>query len=1131
MILDNENKNPKVYQWIQDNTKNGKLDIVTGYFTIGALTYLSNKLNQEINQYRMILGDIVSRESKDERPLDLLNENISIEACFTLNKLAREAVAFLKQQKVEVKTLEPNFCHAKAYIHQRESKNPREHYYITGSSNLTEAGIGLRVNNNIELNIAGSGDSPQYDELVEWFNNLWKNTKTHSKKTILNEKGETEKIDFKEYLINEIQKIFKEYSPKEIYYKVLYELFADELLLEKSNPEFNRQIGRLENSAVYNILFEFQKKGVLSLIKMLQQYNGAILADAVGLGKTWSALAVMKFFQIQGYDVILLCPKKLESNWQKFLKNRFSRFEDDKFDYVVRFHTDLFEDRMNKDGITLNGYFQSDRPKLLVIDESHNLRNDKSQRYKFLVENILKKNDLIKVLMLSATPINNNLTDIRNQFKLMIKDNQNGFNETLGIKNIDYTFRSAQQAFNEWRELPNPVIADFIKSLPSNFFKLTDSLLVARTRKMIEGMQDGLEFPQKLPPTNIFITPKQIGNFDSFEELFDHFPPKLSGYQPSFYVNEVIEKSVLEDEKLRDMFLVKMMYILLVKRLESSWYSFKSTVEKIRDHHDNALKKIKEYKETKNDYESKNPDESIFDDDDMQDVLEELSLGKKRRVRLSDIDACCRLEEYKTDLKKDLDCLDNLKSNLKRFNLKIDNELKITNNHKSLDDKLAELIKRIKEKRASGKNNKNQKVLIFSVYKDTAFYLYNQLKARGFDKIAVISGDESKVYDSKESTKLFEPLLERFASYTKLFKEKEWKSFDVENGLTDNEKYEAWKLFVKENDATTYNKIENPIDILITTDVLSEGQNLQDCDFVVNYDIHWNPVRVIQRMGRIDRLGSPNETISGINFWPSDNINSYLNLQGRIEQRMAAMQLAGAEVDENFSTTFKQIAKDESLEQKQKERMLKQMQTTWDDIETGEQTFGFNDLSLEVFRQDLLDEIRKRENEYKFMPNGVYTGFKANENTCSENGIVAILGYPSKKNGNIKEFKYQNYDLIFVNNDGSGILMNQKEILDFLSIHKNNERKVPENIDKGEPETLLKLSQSIKNWLQKQSQEVEIMPDGTEKITMGKSAKDVLNKLKYGDKSALDKLKQNKTDKEVYLADNFDLIAWFNIIK
>jgi len=211
--------------------------------------------------------------------------------------------------------------------------------------------------------------------------------------------------------------------------------------------------------------------------------------------------------------------------------------------------------------------------------------------------------------------------------------------------------------------------------------------------------------------------------------------------------------------------------------------------------------------------------------------------------------------------------------------------------------------------------------------------------------------------------------------------------------------------------------------------------------------------------------------------------------------------------------------------------MLKQMQTTWDDIETGEQTFGFNDLSLEVFRQDLLDEIRKRENEYKFMPNGVYTGFKANENTCSENGIVAILGYPSKKNGNIKEFKYQNYDLIFVNNDGSGILMNQKEILDFLSIHKNNERKVPENIDKGEPETLLKLSQSIKNWLQKQSQEVEIMPDGTEKITMGKSAKDVLNKLKYGDKSALDKLKQNKTDKEVYLADNFDLIAWFNIIK
>lgn len=1131
MIIDNENKNPKVHEWITYNTKNGNLDIVTGYFTIGALAYISEKINNDIKQYRLILGNIVSSEIKDERPLDLLNENISVEAGFTLNRLAHEAVEFLKQNKVELKTLEPNFCHAKAYLHQRSGNNPRDHYFITGSSNLTEAGIGLRVNNNIELNIAGSGDSPQYSELVDWFDGLWKNSKAHSKKTVLNEKGEKEKVDFKEYLIQEIQKIFREYAPKEIYYKILFELFGEDLLLEKSDPEFNRQLGRLENSEIYNELFEFQRKGVLSLIKMLQHYDGAILADAVGLGKTWSALAVMKFFQIEGYDVILLCPKKLENNWQKFLKNRFSKFESDKFDYVIRYHTDLFEDRMDKEGITLTEFFQSDRPKLLVIDESHNLRNDKSQRYKFLVESFLQKNDVIKVLMLSATPINNTLMDIRNQFKLLTKNHSDGFNETLGIKNIDYTFRTAQKAFNEWKDLPNPVINQFIKLLPSNFFKLTDSLLVARTRKMIEGMQDGLEFPAKKTPVNLFVTPKKIGNFESFEELFDNFPPMLSGYQPSFYADEGIEKKALEDEKQRDRFLVKMMYILLVKRLESSWHSFKLTVEKVRNHHEIALSRIIEYQKTKKDYEASHPDVSVFDDDDMQDTLDEFTMGKKRQVKLSDIDRNGKLDAYKKDLKTDISFLDNLKSNLERFEKEVQKETEKKNNHKSQDDKLAKLIYKITEKRRSGENNNNQKILIFTVYKDTAFYLYDQLVSRGFFKIAVISGDESKADDLKESTKLFEPLLQRFAPYTKLYNDGEWKSFNPSEGLSDLEKYDEWIEHVKEVHEETYKKATNPIDILIATDVLSEGQNLQDCDLVVNYDIHWNPVRVIQRMGRIDRLGSPNETISGINFWPSDNINTYLNLQGRIEQRMATMQLAGAEVDINFSDSFRQMAEDENLEQQQKERMLRQMQTTWDDIETSDQTFGFNDLSLEIFRQDLLEEIRKNENMYKQMPNGIYSGFQANPDTNCENGLVALLGYPSKKNGFVKDFKYQYYELLYVNNEGNAIFLNQKEILDFLSKHKDSPRDVPAKIDLGDSEIMKQLSAALCKWIKKQSEEVEIMDDGTEKTKMGKSAKDVLHKLKYGDKDALEKLKQNKPDSEVYIPDNFDLITWLNILK
>lgn len=536
MILDNENNNLKVYEWISKYTENGKLDIVTGYFTIGALAYLSEQVNSKITNFRLILGDIVNIDPEENRPLDLLNENITIEAALKLNSLSREAVRFLKQDKVVAKTLEPNFCHAKNYLFSPEKDDDRNKYFISGSSNLTEAGIGLKKTNNVELNIAETGNNNQYKELVKWFEDLWKKPQAHKEKTLISEDGSKEKIDFKQYLINEIEKIFVQYSPREIYYKILFELFGSQILDEQNDPEFNRQIGRLENSVIYNLLYEFQKKGVLSLIKMLQKYNGAILADAVGLGKTWTALAVIKFFQLQGREVILLCPKKLEANWNRYKKHQESRFEKDQLDYFIRFHTDMIDERLEKYNDRADKYFTNDKPKLLVIDESHNLRNDKSKRYKLLMKDILQKNEDIKVLLLSATPINNSLNDIRNQFKLMVQGDVHGYDEKLGVKNIDYSFRTAQRAFNEWRENERPKISEFIKEIPANFFTLTDSLTVARTRKMVEGQQAALSFPIKAKPENLFVTPRQLGNFDSFEELFDHFPPKLSGYQPSFYL-------------------------------------------------------------------------------------------------------------------------------------------------------------------------------------------------------------------------------------------------------------------------------------------------------------------------------------------------------------------------------------------------------------------------------------------------------------------------------------------------------------------------------------------------------------------------------------------------------------------
>ncbi len=1127
MILDNENENLKVHEWIASYTEIGKLDIVTGYFTIGALAWLSKTVNDKISDFRLVLGDIVNIDSTDNRPLDLLNENISIEASLKLSTLSKEAVNFLKQDKVLAKTLEPNFCHAKSYLFNPNKQDDRNKYFISGSSNLTEAGIGLKHTNNIELNIAETGNNNQYKELVEWFNSLWVRPQAHKEKTLVSPDGTKSKIDFKQYLINEIERIFIKYTPRELYYKVLFELFGNQILETENDPNFNRQIGRLENSVVYNVLYEFQKKGVLSLIRMLQKYNGAILADAVGLGKTWSALAVIKFFQLQGREVLLLCPKKLEHNWRRYLRKQDSRFEKDQLDYSIRYHTDMHEDRMSKYDYQkerADVFFTNDKPKLIVIDESHNLRNDKSNRYKFLLEQILKENEDVKVLLLSATPINNSLNDIRNQFKLMVQGDVGGYKETLGVRNLDYTFRTAQKVFNEWREESKPIISDFIKKLPPNFFTLTDSLIVARTRKMIEGQQTGLTFPLKTKPVNLFVTPSQLGNFDSFEELFDHFPPMLSGYQPSFYLeDDEEEKDVLHDERQRDRFLVKMMYILMVKRLESSWYSFYSTVEKIKNHHQSALDKIKAYQQGKATSELNEKDTNLFDDnDDLHDDYEELTLGKKRKINLADIDKSGNLDNFKKDLKKDLDALDNLFINLQKFENKINKETIIPGNLLSADDKLQTLIGEINKKRASGHNNGNQKVVIFTVYRDTAQYLFDQLKSRGFKRLAMVSGSGSQTNDSEEETKNFEPILERFAPYTKLYMEKEWGFPTNKKGI---EAYREWITWLAKYHPKVYAKVQQPIDILIATDALSEGQNLQDADMVINYDIHWNPVRIIQRLGRIDRLGSPNKKIFGINFWPSNNINSYLNLQGRIEQRMAAMKLAGAEVDEKFSETFKEMIHDESLDQRMKNRMMEQMQVTFDDLD-GDESFGFDDLSLERYRQDLLEEFNKDKTKYLRMPKGIYTGFKADKSVCTENGLIALLGYPIRPE-KVPQHEYKVFYLIYINRHGKLVLLNEKDVLDALTHHKDKERFVPDAIDNGDHAALQELANSIQAWLKRQASEEIVQKDGTTKKLMGTEAKDLLSKLRRGDKNAISQVKQNVKVDEKYQLDKFDLITWF----
>jgi ERCC4-related helicase len=1134
MIIDNENQKLKVHEWITKYNEEGRLDVVTGYFTIGALAYLSKSTNDKIENYRFVLGDIVNFDKK-VKALDLLNESIDIDTSFQLNRLAKEAVSFLQLDKVVAKTLEPNFCHAKLYL--KTAKNDdRNHYFVSGSSNLTEAGIGQKTTSNVELNIAETGNNNQYKELIDWFNNLWDRPQAHSKKTLIDENGKLSQKDFKQYLIDEISKLFEVYSPEQIYYKILFELFHK----EQDNPEVEKQLIKLEDTIVYNKLYDFQKGGVNSLIRMLNKYNGAILADAVGLGKTWSALAVMKSFQHKA-DVLLLCPKKLEQNWKQYIKKNNSIFEVDKLDFDVKFHTDLREGGFNDNFLQ---YLINDKSKLLVIDESHNLRNDKSSRYKYLIEEILQqsKGD-IKILLLSATPINNSFKDIRNQFKLMTKGENTGFKETLDVNNIESTFREIQTVFNKWSAEPGAKLSEFHSKIKdSAFFRLTDHLLVARTRKNVkENFDNTLSFPTHKKPINIFKTPMKFGDVENFAELMDNLDLNLSAYLPMTYTFSKAERdqmakekaerkakkekgkkdAVLKDDVQREHFLVKMMLILMLKRLESSWHSFDITVNRIYDHHKKALDKINAYQKLNTD--------SVLDDDLIDDeltneddtgVVENFLFGKKNPISLSAIDAVGSLEEFKEAIKKDKKSLKYILDNIEEFKEKFRPEKKLV----SVDIKLAELLKIITEKQKTD----NKKIVIFSAYKDTVDYLFNQLTIRGFTNFAMVSGDENKVWNETKSSNKHENVLESFAPYTKLFKEKNWTNFEPSTiTLSDEECYKEWQKYIQENEPKTLNKLENQIDILIATDVLSEGQNLQDADMVINYDIHWNPVRVIQRVGRIDRIGSPNSEIQTINFWPAKDIDAYIKLKVRVEKRMAIMKISGSEVIDEFTDEFNELAEADKLEDQQNANMLRQMETTMQDID-GEQTLGFDDFSFDNYRQLLQNMLNQKKKEFENMPNGVFSGIKIENYTDMQPGIISLLGYPAQKKFN-PETSYLSYELIYIDLQGNQISNNQKVILEQLNKNYTLPRVIDSKIESGDAEAIEQLSNALKFWISNQAKAEKELEDGTKIEVISNAGLDLINKLKTNPKQTLEKLKIEGNVSKKFNFDNFDLITWLII--
>ena len=1131
MLLDNKTKedsNPvTVYEFITHYLcKAGTFDVVTGYFSVAALARLYDDVNSHISALRLVIGDTAQIEREADKIIDLLTDNLGIEQALRLNTLVPKAVALLDQDKVAVKTLRPNFCHAKAYLYDCHTNDAQHHFYVMGSSNLTEAGLGIKPTSNIELNTASFGGQSDYKELKKWFGELWK--KPEARSVIKLDDGTSK--DFKQHLIDLMLDLSRKYTPQEVYEKVLYELFRGELEAFSESPELSRDISHLRESEVFKVLLPFQKAGVLSLIRMLQQYNGAILADAVGLGKTWQALAVIKFFEMQGAEVIVLCPKKLENNWQRYLYRRNSRFESDRLDYVVRFHTDLQGDLLEKkaDNIKLD-YFQSDRPKLLVIDESHNLRNDKSSRYKFLVKQLLEANRNIKVLLLSATPINTALTDVRNQFKLLAGGRNDGFAESLRVPNLQYVFAKAQEQFKIWQERPDPGkrVSEFVKELPEHFFELTDALIVARTRKQIKGRDNGLHFPTKEKPVNLYVGLDRIGDLKGFDTIFRAFRVNMTAYRPSEYTEQKTAGSILEDERQRDKFLVRMMAILLVKRLESCWYSFGLTVNRILAHHENALSKIVAFEKLER--SEGRLDLSEDEEKVLAEALDELdaeeyggadfALGKKRPVALNTL---TNLPAFVKHLRMDVTKLRALAGHVKQMTDTVAAEKGPT----SVDTKLQRLIEEIKAKRAE---RTNQKIIIFTAFRDTAQYLFDELGKRGFSRMAMVSGQESKTDDGYLG-KDFEPILERFAPFTKLYNERDWRAFYVKNGLSENHKpkYPEWQKLIRAHDAKVTKQLDQPLDLLITTDCLSEGQNLQDGDCVMNYDIHWNPVRLIQRLGRVDRLGSPNESVVGYNFWPAASYDEYLNLRSRVENRMALLSLVGAEFEEELTPDLK--ARMEGMENtplatQQADRMMRQMQTTWDDIEENGQTLGLDDFSLEPFRQELFDLLRRSEDKYRRMPNGIYTGFKARPELLPDagklpTGIIALLGYPRRPSGAGPEFRYEERHLAYAAPGAATRFVNHKDILSLLSLHQKEPRLVPAAIEQGQEAELQRLANLLDDWLAQRGgrQALSALDNLFTFGTIGN------NKGTAPAQSAEQKLLEDKFQK-----DQFDLICWFAV--
>ena len=941
-----------VYEFLEQEIKNGSiLSIVSAYFTIYAFEALQKPLN-EIDNLRFLFGDPdfiknLDPNNTDKKAFEITDTGLELNKQLQQKPIAKACAEWIRE-KVEIRsTRESNLLHGKMY----HIANNGIEKAIMGSSNFTMHGLGLsKGSNNIELNLEVDSDRDRRD-LKAWFDEIWDDDKLVE--------------DVKEQVLAKLGQIGKDHAPERIYYKTLYELFRDEIETRKKNDK-TLEDTHLYDTKIWETLYEFQKEGVKSVIARLLRHNGCILADSVGLGKTYTALAVIKFFELRNERVLVLCPKKLHDNWAlypAYNSQDTNPFLNDKFGYTLLSHTDLSRYTGESGSINLEN-FNWRNFDMIVIDESHNFRNDtkpgedkdgnfRHSRYSRLLEEVIKEGTKTKVLMLSATPVNTSLIDLRNQIYLMTEKRENVFRNSLGISNIGSLLRQAQKEFKKWEEDGGENgkrdKAKLLEALGAEFFQLLGGVSIARSRRHIKKFYaDEIDrigdFPTPKKPENCH-PPTDLTGELSYKTLADQIGEfALSIYRPSSYVISEKAKQRLADEKQkfrfnqadRERFLIGMMQTNFLKRLESSAHSLSETLERTVTKIDDLLKKIARYEQNQ---QIPDAQADAHPDDDEDD--EDFFVNRARNpYHLRELD----YTRWKKDLIKDKQTLTAAWEKVRAITPERDGKLKAIKAH----------IRGKAQNPTTDKDGKtNRKLLIFTTFKDTAVYLYDKLSDLAAElnlNMAMVSGNGTQTINGQNN---FNIILNNFAPKAR----------------------------------TKKDSVVDEIDLLIATDCISEGQNLQDCDTVLNYDIHWNPVRIIQRFGRIDRIGSRNLTVKMINYWPTEDMEVYLRLQSRVESRMVLADAAASGDDDPLNElTYEQA----QMELNFRDAQLKQLRENVPDLDDFSDSVVMSDFTLDYFFAQLLKYLERNRAELEATPKGAY-GLTDNRDNPTETGVIFFL--------------------------------------------------------------------------------------------------------------------------------------------